>query len=165
MLSLLFLSLASTAGIVVDSSKRMIGSLVLARHNSKGEDSTYTCTNLTCLKTVLDHGSTNCVSCIALVRSINKNSKRKPEDKESKAMKTLKLDNAKLQIKSDLKSKEKKALKRQLKAARVKLAKTTIKVQTFMSSSPGIYIKSLSEAKKWEAMCHLAYERCERYNF
>ena len=47
-------------------------------------------------------------------------------------------------FKDNEKSKERKALKRQLKAARIKLAKVTSKVQTFMNSSPGIYIKSLT---------------------
>ena len=107
--------LANTTGIIVNSAGRILGSLALKHHNGFGESSTYTCTNLTCSKAVLDHGKTNCLCCYNLVRCITKKFKRKNEAKDSKEMKKLKKDNVKLKIKIDDKSKEKKALKRQLK--------------------------------------------------
>lgn len=154
----------------MDVRNAIIASISLKEHTST--DSYYMIFNHYCEKENKRQNSDNCQHCIDLIARMKTNDSSMKEKRKidevtntKKELKQLSSANKKLKIKNNDKSKENKALKRKLKADRIRLAKATSKVQTFMSNSPGIYIKSLNEAKKWEALCMLAYERCERYYF
>jgi hypothetical protein len=116
----------------MDVRNAIIASISLKEHSST--DSYYLIFNHYCKKENKRRNSDNCQHCTDLIARMKThdslmNEKRKIDKviNTKKELKQLSSANKKLKIKNNDQSKEKKALKRQLKAARIRLAKATSK--------------------------------------
>lgn len=144
-------------GVYLNRSREPIGLFSLKEHKGIGEDSIFNLHNRLCTNNMLAFG-TKCPSCSKLHGLIKNHVKIPRQEKESNEAKKI----HKLEEKNHDATKEKKKLKRQLKAANLKIEKLKCKVNSFMDNGKSIDIKSLSEAKKWECLCKLAIERIDK---